>query len=127
MLGHQVHHQRPLLMAKSPKVARIRLAEETGSRSCPLHQTGEEFLNSTVASEEPVAPTTGRDGGTDGVCKAYAAESFGEAAGSALTTTSWCAAVWAVVALTVCQASGRVFYPHFFLRSCVCVSAWLSF
>ena len=51
----------------SPKVARTRQAEETGSRSCQLHQTGEEFLNFEDALEETGIPKTGQAGGLDEV------------------------------------------------------------
>ena len=50
-----------------PKVGRTRQAEETGSRCSHLHQVGEEFLNSEVASEVPAVLPAGRVGGTGGI------------------------------------------------------------
>ena len=46
---------------------RTREAEEPGSRCSHLHQVGEEFLNSEVASEVPAVLPAGRVGGTGGI------------------------------------------------------------
>ena len=49
------------------RVGRTREAEEPGSRCSHLHQVGEEFLNSEVASEVPAVLPAGRVCGTGGI------------------------------------------------------------
>ena len=49
------------------RVGHTRQAEEPGSRCSHLHQVGEEFLNSEVASEVPALLSTRRIGGTSGI------------------------------------------------------------
>ena len=70
-----------------PKVGGTRQAEETGSRCFHLHQVGEDFLNSEVASEVPAVLPAGRVGGTRRETRAHAEDIFGEAFATALTTT----------------------------------------